>query len=164
MFFPAGFVQLRRMLTMEKIRYFWADAGDQAAIESLLKQCGLPYEDIASHPVDFVVAKAGETIVGVNGIEIYNQDALLRSLAVEPAFRGTGISRELDARILARAHQKQVTKLYLLTQTVENYAAKMGFQKIARESVPQSIQSTTEFKSLCPKTAVCMMKVIDEGI
>jgi N-acetylglutamate synthase-like GNAT family acetyltransferase len=148
-------------MIMAEIGYSWAKAGDQTAIQSLLKQCELAYEDISSHLADFVIAKAGERTIGVNGIEIYQQDGLLRSLAVEPSFRDQGISRDLHAMILARAHQKKVKKLYLLTQTIENYAAKIGFRKIARENVPELIQSTNEFRSLCPKTAVCMMKVID---
>jgi amino-acid N-acetyltransferase len=53
-----------------------------------------------------------------------------------------------------------VKKLYLLTQTAENYAARSGFRKIERDSVPESIQATAEFQSLCPKTAVFMMKSI----
>jgi amino-acid N-acetyltransferase len=149
-----------RTRRMEDIKYYWAEPADQQAIQLLLKQSDLPYEDIAAHLANFIAAKAGDSIIGVNGIEIYGQDGLLRSLAVEPAFRGKGISRELNARILEYARQKGVKKLYLLTLTAENYSAKLGFRKIERASLPESIQATAEFKSLCPQTAVCMLKVI----
>lgn len=145
---------------MDEIKYYWAKPTDEQAIQLLLKQCDLPYEDIAPHLVNFIVAKTSDRVIGVNGIEIQGPNGLLRSLAVEPAFRGRGISLALNARILARAQQMRVKNLYLLTQTVENYAAKSGFHKIARDTVPESIQATSEFKSLCPQTAVCMMKVI----
>jgi amino-acid N-acetyltransferase len=149
---------------MEEIKYSWAEPTDKNSIQFLLKKCELPSEDISTHLANFVVAKTGETIIGVNGIEIYGEDGLLRSLAVVPAFRGRGISRELNARILARAHQMGVKNLFLLTQTVENYAIKAGFHKIARDIVPESIRATLEFKSLCPQTAVCMMKLISGEI
>ena len=145
---------------MEEIKYYWAKPSDLAAIQDLLKKCDLPYEDMSPHLTNFMTAKIGDSVIGVNGIEIYGPDALLRSLAVDLSFRNRGISRELIARILARARQLGVKNLYLLTQTVENYAAKSGFHKIDRNSVPQSIQATAEFKSLCPQSAVCMLKSI----
>lgn len=145
---------------MEEIKYYWARPSDLAAIQSLLKQCNLPYEDISPHLANFMMAKIGERVIGVNGMEIYEEDALLRSLAVDMALRNRGISRELNNRILERARLLGIKNLYLLTQTVENYAAKSGFHKIDRASVPESIQATTEFKSLCPQSAVCMLKSI----
>jgi amino-acid N-acetyltransferase len=149
-----------KTVAMLEIQYSWAEVADMAGIQSLLKQCDLPYQDISSHLANFITAKAGKAIIGVNGLEIYGKDALLRSLAVDPAWRGRNVSSELNARILARARQKGVKHLYLLTQTVENYAVKLGFYKIARDNTPPTIQATTEFKSLCPETAVCMMKTI----
>lgn len=145
---------------MEEIKYLWARPEDKAAIQSLLMKCELPYEDISLHLANFILAKFRDTLIGTDGIEIYGQDGLVRSLAVDPAFRGQGISKELNARILARAHQMGVRRLYLLTTTAESYSAKLGFCKIDRESIPKAIQETFEFKSACPKTAVCMMKDI----
>ena len=145
---------------MEEIKYNWSQPSDLAAIQDLLKKCDLPYEDIFPHLANFITAKIGDRVIGVNGMEIYGPDALLRSLAVDLAFRNRGISKKLNARILARAHLLGVKNLYLLTQTVENYAAQSGFHKIDRTAVPGSIQATAEFKSLCPQSAVCMLKSI----
>jgi amino-acid N-acetyltransferase len=145
---------------MEEIKYCWAKPNDREAIQQLLQQCNLPFEDIAPHLYNYVIAKAGDLVVGVNGIEIYAQDGLLRSLAVKPAFRRRGISGELNTRVLARAHTMGLRTLYLLTQTIEDYAARSGFHKVDRQSVPETIKNTIEFKSACPETAVCMMKPI----
>jgi N-acetylglutamate synthase-like GNAT family acetyltransferase len=46
--------------------------------------------------------------------------------------------------------------LYALTTTAEDFAAARGFQRIARTDVPQAIAALPQFKTLCPKTAVCM--------
>ncbi len=149
---------------MEEIRYCWAKPADLKAIQTLLKKCELPHEDVSSHLVNFITAKTKSTIIGVNGIEIYGQYGLLRSLAVDPAYRGRGISRDLNANIIARAHQAGVKTLYLFTETAERYAAKLGFSTISRESVPESIQGTTQFRYSCPKTATCMLKEIEKDI
>jgi tRNA/tmRNA/rRNA uracil-C5-methylase (TrmA/RlmC/RlmD family) len=39
-----------------------------------------------------------------------------------------------------------------------NVEFKRGYQKVLRETIPNQIQGTAEFRSLCPVTAVCMMK------
>ena len=145
---------------MDEIKYYWAKPSDLTAIQTLLKKCDLPYEDISPHLANFITAKMGNRLIGVDGIEINKENALLRSLAVDLAFRDRGISKELNARVLARARLLGVKDLYLLTQTVENYAAKSGFHKIDRDTVPESIRATAEFKSLCPQSAVCMLKSI----
>jgi hypothetical protein len=46
---------------MEDIKYGWAEAQDQIAIQSLLKKCDLPYE--TSNLSNFVVARAGDAII-----------------------------------------------------------------------------------------------------
>jgi amino-acid N-acetyltransferase len=145
---------------MEVIKYRPAVASDLAAVRALLEKCGLPQADIAAHLPAFWVAETGGNIIGVNGIEIYKPEALLRSLAVDSQYRGRGISRELNARLLERARQMGVERLYLLTLTAESYSARLGFQKVARDSLPAAIQATAEFRSLCPQTAVCMFKEI----
>jgi amino-acid N-acetyltransferase len=149
---------------MDEIQYQWAKPNDEASVTSFLIKYDLPYEDISFHLANFILAKAGGTIIGTNGIEIDGQDGLLRSLAVESEFRSRGISKELYTRLLARAHLKGVQRLFLLTQTAEKYSARLGFRTIRRDSLPASIQNTAEFKSLCPKTAICMMKVISGDI
>ena len=145
---------------MDTPAYGLAEPDDETAIKALLKKCDLPFDDIPSHLKNFVVAKVDDIIIGVNGIEIYGQAGLIRSLAIDPAFRGRGIARELNTRIQRRAQLAGVKELYLLTQTAEQYSAVLGFRKVSRDSAPEPIQATGEFKSLCPKTAVCMMKRI----
>jgi N-acetylglutamate synthase-like GNAT family acetyltransferase len=97
----------------------------------------------------------------VIGLEVINMMGLVGSLAVAPSFRGKGIAKELYSRILAYAHLKGIMKLYLLTLTAEGFFSKLGFNKVDRNNVPAAIQSTEEFRSLCPATAVCMVKNIE---
>ena len=52
----------------------------------------------------------------------------------------------------------QVRELFLLTQTGERFFAQQGFRVINRQAVPQGIQQSEEFRSLCPSSAVCMAK------
>lgn len=146
---------------MEKIIYRYAESENLPAIEQLLMKCKLPHQDVVNHLSHFVIAKQDEKLIGVIGLEVMNTMGLVRSLAVTPSFRGKGIATGLYSRILAYAHLKGITVLYLLTLTAEGFFSKLGFNKIERNAVPDSIQSTEEFRSLCPATAVCMVKNIE---
>lgn len=146
---------------MQEITYARAVPGDEPAIKSLLALCELPYEDITAFLSNFVIGRRDDQIVGVIGLEVCGRDALVRSMAVAPDFRGRGIARALNTRIFALARLLKVKELYLLTITAAQYAGRLGFQKIERKDAPESIQATGEFKLLCPQTAVCMVKRID---
>lgn len=139
-----------------------AGSADEERIRELLQAYGLPYEDIAEHLDHFIVAEMGADLVGVVGLEVHGTTGLLRSLAVADAHRGKGIAKDLYTRILAHAHLQGVRELYLLTTTAEGFFSRLGFDKTNRDEVSESISATKEFKSLCPSTAVCMAKSIDE--
>ena len=136
-----------------------ASSLDEPWIRQLLIVCGLPHEDIIpEHLEHFWVIKEKGEILGTVGLEIFGRSALLRSLAVDPGFRKRGFASELAKRAEENAASREVGDLYLLTMTAESFFRKRGYQKIERISAPPEIQETTEFKSLCPASSVCMVK------
>jgi amino-acid N-acetyltransferase len=94
----------------------------------------------------------------VIGLEIKKQNALLRSLAVDADYRNRRIATSLVGEIEDYAKSKEVDTLYLLTMTAEAFFEKCGYRRIARDSAPTEIQETTEFRNLCPASAVCMVR------
>jgi amino-acid N-acetyltransferase len=145
---------------MKDITVIFAETKDEGSIKNLLLGASLPHEDISKHLNNFLLAKSNDTLVGVVGLELLGESGLLRSLAVASPHRGKGIGKMLYERILAYAHLQKINELYLLTTTAEEYFSKLGFSKVERNSIPKPIQSTAEFHSLCPSTAVCMLKKI----
>lgn len=147
---------------MNKIEYRFAIGTDEGQIRGLLTECGLPHEDIAEHLSHFIVATENDSLVGTVGLELNGSAGMLRSLAVAPAQRGKGIAHTLYERLLAFARLHGVRSLYLLTTSAEGFFSALGFERTDRTGVPQSIAETEEFKSLCPSTAVCMTRAIDQ--
>jgi amino-acid N-acetyltransferase len=98
---------------------------------------------------------------GVVGLEIHGRYGLLRSLVVEAGGRNSGRGRALVASIEAYAKEKRLTSLYLLTNTAEAFFLKRGYERVGREEVPMEIRETSEFRSLCPSTAVVMKKSLE---
>lgn len=138
-----------------------ASAGDEPWIRQLLTFCGLPQEDITTeHLRQFWVIKEKGEILGTVGLEIFGRLALLRSLAVDPRFRGRGLASALTRKAEEIAMSLKMEALFLLTMTAEDFFAKRGYQKIERIAAPPEIQGTAEFKNLCPASSVCMIKRI----
>lgn len=137
-----------------------AAAGDHSAIERLLIDSHLPAEGIAPLLKGFLVAESGEQIVGVVGLEACGDYALLRSTAVSPDWRGKGVGKQLVERAVARAESQGIRALYLLTTTAEHYFPSFGFQVTTRDTVPESVQATDEFRGACPASATVMCRPI----
>jgi amino-acid N-acetyltransferase len=125
-------------------------------ILALLDECRLAKEGLAPHLSTTLVARDRNQIVGSSALEMYEELALLRSVAVKPSFRGQGLGRRLMRAALDLAKHHQVTAVYLLTETAGNFFPKFGFKSIPRSDVPEMVQRSVEFTSLCPKNATAM--------
>jgi amino-acid N-acetyltransferase len=140
-----------------------ASASDLPKILALLSRAGLPTQGVDSHVLpDFVIAEDDGTLVGVVGLEVYRDSALLRSAAVEEGWRGSGVGRALIDRALALSHERGIRDVFLLTTTAEHYFPRFGFACIGRESVPEAVQTSIEFQGACPSTAVIMRRSVRE--
>jgi len=147
---------------MKDITVIFAEAKDEESITYLLLEVDLPHEDVSNHIHHFLLAKSNDALIGVVGLEVLGEFGLLRSLAVVSSHRGKGIGKMLYERILAYAHLQGIKELYLLTTTAEGFFSKLGYSKVERNNIPKPIQTTEEFHSLCPSTAVCMVKRINK--
>lgn len=144
----------------DAVRYGPAAPEDLGAIRALLERLHLPAADVGAANQSFLVARLGDEVVGCVALEEYGDDALLRSLAVAPRLQGTGVGKALHALIGAEAERRAVRAVYLLTTTAEQFFARAGFTRIDRASVPAALGASAEFRSLCPASAVCMVKLL----
>jgi SAM-dependent methyltransferase len=127
------------------------------AIQSLLTEGDL-HLDMEAHLPHFLVARHEGKAVGCIGMEVYGPDALFRSLAVTPAYRGLGLASRLHAALVERATAQGVRRAYLLTKTIAPLAEVWGYRRIERAEAPAAIRETTEFRGACCASAVAMWK------
>lgn len=146
----------KSMLTTDEYTLQPASPENRAAIESLLRAVHLPAEDLPQNLDAFLVAKKAGRVVGSVGLQVYGDCALLRSLAVDPRQRGTGMGKALYRAAVQLAAQRGIRELYLITNTAAPFFGKRGFETVDRESVPASIGRTTQFSGLCPSSATVM--------
>lgn len=135
-----------------------ATMADLPSVERLLREHQLPLEGVREALPAFLVAESGGALVGVAGLEVCCEHALLRSVAVVPAWRSKGLGRELVTRIIADAESRGIQALYLLTTTAERYFPSFGFERITRDEVPADVRLTSEFRGACPAAATVMCR------
>ena len=135
-----------------------AHADDFDTVLDLLAQSKLPEAGLRDHRDSLFVARIDGRLVGSAAVELYGDYALLRSVAVDAAYRGLGVGRCLtDAALLfARAHG--VRQVYLLTDTAPGFFAGLGFEPVDRSAVPAAVQISAEFTGACPARARAMAR------
>lgn len=131
------------------------------SVLGLLTENHLPTDGLTDHLATTLVARREGRIVGSAAVEIYPDGALLRSVAVAPAWQRHRLGRGLTEAAIRLAQRRGMPAVYLLTTTAEQYFPKFGFEQIARADVPATVQTSVEFTSACPSSAIVMRKRLD---
>lgn len=133
-----------------------ATPADLAPILDLLARSKLPGEGLADHLTTTLVAREQDSLVGCAALELYGRAALLRSVAVDPAWRGRGLGLRLTQAALDLARRHEVHTVYLLTETAGDFFPKCGFRRTTREAVDPAVRRSVEFTTVCPASALTM--------
>ena len=133
-----------------------ARAHDLEPVLDLLHRAGLPAEGVVETFGHYVVVRTDAVVVGAAGLEVCGEDGLLRSVAVEPSFRGQGIGAGLVSGVRDLAVHLGLRGLYLLTTTAPGYFGRYGFSPCPRGEAPAAIGESWEFKTGCPESATFM--------
>ena len=141
-------------------RLHTATPQDAERIRILLERAGLPTSDLTSSKPEFIVAYEDGELIGAGALQRFETSALLRSVAVTAGRRGGGLGRLIVEELERLARATHVTQLVLLTQTAQRFFEHQGYRAIERQSVPQAVQASEEFRSLCPTSATCMSKTL----
>mgnify|MGYP001819520075 CR=1 FL=1 len=88
---------------------------------ALLAAAGLPTADVTIKELALAAESGGE-LLGVIGLESFSDAALLRSLVVSEAARGSGVGKALVSHLLAEARARSYSRLSLETGTMAGFA------------------------------------------
>lgn len=140
-----------------------ARPSDLAAVLALLTRVGLPQEGVELRLSTTVVAREVGQVIGCATLEVYGAVALLRSVAVDPDYRGRGLGQHFVEECLQEARKRGIQEVYLLTETAQDYFPRFGFRPVERSAVAPAIHASVEWTSACPETAQAMVCVSKEG-
>jgi amino-acid N-acetyltransferase len=133
-----------------------ATANDLPAVLELLKKYELPTAGVNEHLEHFLLAFDNETLIGCAGLEVHKEAGLLRSVAVADSHRSKGLGSKLVRTILEQARKQKLSSISLLTETAHDYFPRFGFEITPRESLPDSLRDSAEFRGACPDSAIAM--------
>ncbi len=139
------------------ISYRQAAEKDTVDIRSLLESQKLPTETVGTTMTEFYLAVENNAIVGVAGFEYYDEDALLRSVAVPTSLQKKQIGTQLVDWMISLAKQRNIKRIVLLTETASKFFAKKGFIAVDRSSIKNdTMKKSSQFGSCCCSSAICM--------
>jgi UDP-N-acetylmuramate: L-alanyl-gamma-D-glutamyl-meso-diaminopimelate ligase len=131
---------------------------DMAGVRDLLQRAHLAASDVpdTAFPSFFVVRSEGQVVACVS-LEVYGEEAILRSLAVDPEQRGNGFGWMMADTAIEHARWRGVRRIYLLTETASDFfAAKHGFRVVDRSTVSPAVASSPTFRSSTDSKFVAM--------
>ena len=132
-----------------------AAPGDLDAARELVRDAALPLDGFDEAAQVFVADRDGR-IVGVAALEDHGAGAgralLLRSVAVAPDARGSGVGTALVHAALRSAEQHGVP-VSLLTETAPDYFPRFGFQAVDRRDLASALRSSKELQGACAVSA-----------
>lgn len=108
--------------------------------------------EMAENIRDFVAAFDGDRIIGCGALHIYTpQSAEVRSLAVLPETKGTGIGRRIVESLIADAQKHEMTSVFAFTYS-PGFFRKLGFEELDRDELPLKAWKDC---LRCPKFQAC---------
>jgi N-acetylglutamate synthase-like GNAT family acetyltransferase len=130
-------------------------ASDRSAALRLLADCRLTTAGLADHwRTTWVAAEeASGGLRGMVALEVAGTAALLRSLAVVPSERGSGLGRRLVEHALREAASRRVETVVLLTETADDFFRHLGFEPCRRDEISPSLHASAELRGACPQSA-----------
>jgi N-acetylglutamate synthase-like GNAT family acetyltransferase len=127
---------------------------DARAVERSLASQSSPRDGVAEWLPLCWLAEHDGAAVGAAGIGPEGESALLRDVAVNPAWRGSGLGRLLTEQALEEARRLGAREVYLLTTMAEHDLGRLGFVSVGRDAAPVALTASSEFRGNCRASAV----------
>jgi len=135
-----------------------ARRGDMGELRGLLERVELPAEDAPDDAAgSFFILRNENGVVGCVALDVFGDDAILRSLAVDVEWRGAGYGWMLADAVITEARHRGVRRIYLLTETASDFfAAKHGFRVVDRSTVSTAVEASPTFQRSTDSKFVAM--------
>ena len=116
----------------------------------------MPAEDIYANRPLFWRFESDDVPVGFGGLEIFNDQALLRSVVTLPPVRNRGIGTAIVTTLEAEANIRGCRAVWLVTEKAPGFFARLGYRACERSEAPQPVREAVPF--VRPAAAAAMMK------
>lgn|GEM_PF-3041897 len=113
----------------------------------LLEQCEMYTSSVTFQFSSYWIAQLDGLDVGCIGLEHGVQASLLRSAAVLPQFRSSGVGRTLSLFALEQAKKRGDRAVYLFTSDMGPFWTRFGFVEVLLETLVQALPDVPQVQS-----------------
>jgi arsenate reductase len=136
-------------------------SGKDRELRATLAEAGLPVDDLEEAGRHFFAYRTpAGALMGFGGYELYDGDALLRSVVVPPNARSTGVGRNLVPLLMRRAFDRGARHAFVLTTAAKSFFERLRFEQIDRKTAPPAILATRQAADLCSSSTPLLMRRI----
>lgn len=115
-------------------------------MHQLLMDCDLSTLELLEPGTIYFVARLGEKVVGVCGLEFDGDSALLRSVAVDNGTRGQGIARALIDDAIQELHRRNVRVVFLFSKDTGAYFENLGWVEVPVSEAADALRQAPQVK------------------
>jgi amino-acid N-acetyltransferase len=117
--------------------------------------------NLRTHRRDFRLAWVGTRLVGCGALQVTGKSlAEVRSVAVDPKWRGRGIGGTIVDKLLRDARRLGLDTVFCLTRRVEFFAGH-GFAVVPKERFPHKVWNDCR---LCPRQLCCDETAMERAV
>ena len=141
-----------------------ASAADAGPLRALLEAAGLSSSGLEDRLDRTVVRREGSGPVDATAcVEDLDGQGLLRSVAVRPAVRRSGLATLAVVAAARLARDRGIRRLSLFTETAAGFFSKLGFLLEDRERLPGPVRESAQAAGECALSAVAMVADLGAG-
>jgi len=119
---------------------------DSGRMHEVLTAAGLSTLEVLDPGSYFWVACRESRVVGTCGLEVDQDNGLVRSVAVSPDQRGHGIGRALVEHCLAFAKSQGLERLYLFSKDTGSYFLGLGWSEVPVAEAAAALQKAPQVR------------------
>jgi N-acetylglutamate synthase-like GNAT family acetyltransferase len=146
------------------VRMRRARLADVAAIYALIAQYAAEgillartEANVREHIAQFIVCVFKHCVAGCVALESYGENlAEIRSLAVSPDLRGSGLGGKLVQFALTEARARNIVRVFAVTHAPD-FFVRQGFTLSSRRALPEKIERDC---NTCPKERRCRLTAV----
>jgi amino-acid N-acetyltransferase len=94
----------------------------------------------------FLVIEHDARLVGAGGVEFYGQDAVIRSVVVDPGARGLGLGIDIARLLEEDAFASGARDVYLFTLHAYRFWLKRGYSDLALDEWPANVRENWQYQ------------------
>jgi arsenate reductase/amino-acid N-acetyltransferase len=132
---------------------------EREGLAAALAKAGLSTEDLKSEQPLFWRFENDDVPVGFGGLEIFGDQALMRSVVTLPPVRNRGLGSYIVQLLETEARIRGCRAVWLSTRSAGDFFSRLGYCVCDRREAPAPIQQAAPFAR--PAAAQAMMKCLD---